>query len=163
MYWISETYIWIPFYSILIALIVKKYKKQSIVIILCLVLLVVLTDQISSHLIKNVVKRLRPSHEPNLTNLLHFVNNYHGGTYGFVSSLAANAFGFATFITLLFRKKFKYIAWIMFAWAAVVSYSRIYLGVHYAGDVIAAAILGCFLGWVVIKLYQFSENRLFKT
>ncbi len=160
MYWISNKYIWIPFYLFLIALIIKNYKKKSVIIILCLVLLIVLTDQISSHLIKNQVQRFRPTHEPSLEGLIHIVNNYRGGKYGFVSSHAANAFGLATFISILFKKKYKYLGFYLFAWAAIVSYSRIYLGVHYPGDVICGGILGFLLGFCVLKIYQYIEKKV---
>ncbi len=163
MYQISNTYIWIPLYLILIALIIKHFKKRSIIILLIIILLVVICDQVSSGILKVLFQRLRPSHEPALEGMLHFVNDYQGGKYGFVSSHAANTFGVATFISLLFYDKYKLIAWLMFAWAIVVSYSRIYLGVHYPADIIGGATLGILVGYGIfagMKRMRWAANKL---
>jgi undecaprenyl-diphosphatase len=106
--------------------------------------------------------RLRPSHEPSLEGLVHLVEGYKGGTYGFASSHAANTFGTAMFLYLLFRIKKSWIVW-LFPWAAFVSYTRIYLGVHYPGDIVGGAGVGLLCAWFSFKLcmllYKWIEKR----
>jgi undecaprenyl-diphosphatase len=157
---ISGKLIWIPLYAASLFLMVWKFKAKSWLWIVAAILLVALTDLASVHLFKNVFLRLRPCHEPGLQELVHLVNGRCGGSYGFVSSHAANTFGFATLMTLIFRKQFKWLGWTFFAWAACVSYSRIYLGVHYPGDIIAGAMLGMLLGWIVWKGVVISSPTL---
>lgn len=79
------------------------------------------------------------------------VFDYRGGKYGFISSHAANAFGFATFMSLLFR--YRLFTWTIFLWAALTAYTRVYLGVHFISDIVPGAIAGVFFGWLVYWLY----------
>jgi len=151
MFFISGKKEWIPLYVAIVLLILVRFKKKGLFAILALIILLVLTDVISVHLFKNVFQRLRPSHNPQIQHLVHIVNNYRGGQFGFVSSHAANTFGFATFLTLLLKN--KYFSTFMITWAAVVSYSRIYLGVHYPGDVICGALLGVIIANLVYYVY----------
>jgi len=149
MWQISGTWIWLPLYLFVFFAIIKTFKKHSILIIIAIVLTVVATDLISV-LIKNSVHRLRPSHNPDFEGIIHIVNNYRGGKFGFVSSHAANCFGFAAFVSLLFSRK-----WIVFSitlWATVVSYSRLYLGVHYPADLVAGALLGVVIAFILFWL-----------
>lgn len=120
-----------------------------------------LSDQIASGLIKNSVKRLRPSHEPSLMPLIHLSKAGPGGMYGFVSSHSANAFGLLTFLFFLLPSKYKWLKIILFCWALLVSYSRIYNGVHYPSDVIGGAIVGILSGGLVGMIFQniFKNNR----
>lgn len=106
--------------------------------------------------------RPRPSHEPGLAGLLHLVNGYKGGAYGFASSHAANTFGVAMFIYLLFRSRYAWISAI-FVWAAVMSYTRIYLGVHYPGDIFAGALVGSACGVAAFLCTQQAQKRFIKS
>lgn len=159
MYWASDKLFWIPFYMIIVFIIIKEYKRQSISILISVGVLIALCDQTASHLIKQLVKRLRPSHEPLLNGLIHLSKAGPGGQYGFVSSHSANAFGLATFLILLLPKKYNYLKWILAFWASLVAYSRIYNGVHYPLDVIIAGILGMCLGYIVIKAYLLYQKK----
>jgi undecaprenyl-diphosphatase len=150
MWQISSIIFWVPFYMVLIGVIIYKYRQQSVYIILSLALVVLISDQLSSSVIKPLVERLRPSHDSSLEGLVHFVNEYKGGMFGFVSSHAANTFGLAMFLSLLFRN--RYFSVFIFFWAALVSYSRIYLGVHYPGDIVGGAIIGIASAWFVFLL-----------
>lgn len=152
MYLFSDKWIWVPFYAAVVFLVIKKWKKQSIIIILALVLCIVIADQISSGIIKGLVERPRPSRDISLDGIVHTVNNYKGGRFGFVSSHAANSFGFALLSTLLFR--YKPYSFIVFAWALITAYSRIYLGVHYPLDILGGILVGFFaaaISWLLLK------------
>jgi undecaprenyl-diphosphatase len=159
MFWMSNELIWIPFYMVLTGMIIYFFRKKSWVVIPSLLLLFTASDQLSG-LIKNSVRRFRPCHNESFGHLVHIIKNC-GGQYGFVSSHAANTFALATFITLLMKGKYEYIGWLLFLWAAVISYSRIYLGVHYPADVAGGALLGILLGvgvyrinkWVIAKVF----------
>ena len=159
MYWLSNTLIWLPMYLLIAFIIVRQYKMKGVVLLLFLGVVTALCDQVASHLIKNIVLRLRPSHEPSLTGLIHLSKAGVGGMYGFVSSHAANAFGFAAFIGFVLDSNFKVLKYWLFIWAFLVSYSRIYNGVHYPGDVIVGGALGMLIGWAMSKLYQFIESK----
>lgn len=159
MYWASDKLFWIPFYLIIVVLLIREYKKKSVYILISIGILITLCDQIASHLIKNAVKRLRPSHEPLLDGLVHVSKAGPGGQYGFVSSHSANAFGLAAFLILLLPKKYNPLKWILGSWAFLVAYSRIYNGVHYPSDVIVAALIGIVLAVFIFKLYgQFQKK-----
>ena len=144
---------WFPLYIFILLFLIITYKKQSWLLILLILPLIVISDQLSSEVIKPLVQRMRPSHEPGLENLLHYVNNYHGGAYGFVSSHACNFFAVATYLSLTAAKKIRWLPLIMFPIVLLVIYSRIYLGVHYPSDVAAGGLLGIFLGWLTTKIY----------
>lgn len=145
MYWVSYKYTWIPLYCIIIYFIFRQYKKQGIIILLGIILTLLLSDQISV-LIKDYFMRLRPSHNPCFESIIHLNRNIKGGTYGFVSSHAANTAGFATLLILypIFQKKIINI--IIISWVLLVSYSRIYNGLHYPADIIGGIFLGFFIG-----------------
>lgn len=153
MYWMSDKLFWIPFYIILLVILVWYYKKKCIPVLLCVAVLIALSDQISANVIKDLVKRLRPSHEIALQGLVHLSKAGPGGQYGFVSAHASNAFALLCFLSLILPKSFRNLKYILCFWAIIVSYSRIYNGVHYPGDVIAGALLGASLAWLVSRIY----------
>ena len=153
MWLFSKTEASIPLYVFLLFHIYKAYREKTWGILLSVGLLILLTDQFTSSLMKPFFERLRPSHEPALEGMVHIVNGYSGGTYGFASSHAANTFGIAMFLSCLFKKEKPWINW-LFLWAAFVSYTRIYLGVHYPGDILVGALIGVMFGWLVFKLYD---------
>lgn len=154
----SNTLLWIPLYALLLFLIVRQYGKLSWIIVLGIILTIVLSDQITSSVMKPYFERLRPSRDPTLGDIVHVVDGYRGGLYGFASSHAANTFGVATFIFLLLRKNHPGL-FVLFFWALLVSYTRIYLGVHYPGDILAGALVGIASAFACVHLTLFAHNR----
>ena len=153
MAWVSGKLFWIPLYIVVAYVLIRCYRMKSISIFIAMALCIAFSDQAASHLIKPLVHRLRPCHNPALINMIHLVSGC-GGKYGFVSSHAANAFAIATFLSVVLESSCKWLKYILFIVAVTVSYSRIYLGVHYPADVVVAALLGGLIGYVLGKLYQ---------
>lgn len=148
---------WVPLYFIIVFFFIKNYRSKAVLILLFMALAIFASDQISVF-IKENVQRLRPVYEPEIDHLVHNVLR-KGGLYGFVSSHAANSFVILVFTSKIFKNR-KYFLLLLF-WAVLVSYSRIYSGVHYPLDILGGAILGWFLGVVSYKFLMFVENHFF--
>lgn len=147
---LTETITWLPLYIFLLYIVIKEFKKEAWIILLGIAITILLADQITASVMKPFFARLRPSREPTLDGLIHLVDGYKGGQFGFASSHAANTFGAATFYFLLFRAIKPWVGW-LFLWAALMSYTRIYLGVHYPGDIIVGGLVGGLCGWAGFK------------
>ena len=132
-------------------------RRHALLVLAMLVLAFVLADQISSGLIKHLVERLRPTHDPDLESMVHVINGYRGGKYGFVSSHAANSFAAVTLLSLIMRHRL--VTCSLLSWALLQCYSRMYLGVHYPGDILGGIIVGLLVGWIVWCLMRWIERR----
>lgn len=122
-------------------------------------LLILIGDRASVEMFKEVFERLRPCHNKRIIFLVHTVDGC-GGQYGFVSSHATNSFSLAFFSSLLLKSKFKWITAVMFLWATLVSYSRIYMGVHFPADILIGAILGSGVGIFVFLVLKITNQKL---
>lgn len=148
---------WLIFYGVILFFIGKKYGRKSLLVFISITLLILCADQFAG-VLKHSICRLRPTNDPAISDQVRaFLSK--GGKYGFVSAHSANAFSFATFSILLFKNR-RYAMFIL-PWAAVIAYSRIYLGVHYPGDILGGAILGIGIGIGIYKLMIYAESRLF--
>lgn len=154
MWWASSRLIWIPLYLVLLYMMWKKYKSSFWILLLTIALMVLTTDQLGN-LFKNGFARLRPTHNPDLEGIVNYLNGYKGGLYSFFSGHSANAFGVAIF-TIMMKLNVKRRALFntsLIAWAILVAYSRIYLGVHYPGDIIVGAIIGSLIALLYSQIY----------
>lgn len=160
MFQITETVTWLPFYAILIFFIYRKDPASIWWVLAGAALSILLADQLTSGFMKPFFERLRPCHDPRWESQIH---NYGrcGGLYGFVSSHAANTFAVAMFLNLKLKGKLPYLPW-LFLWAAVISYTRIYLGVHYPLDVFLGALIGLSLGFLSWFLIVFIRRKIVK-
>ena len=152
MYWITLQETWYPFYLLLIIWMVWRFKVKAIIPIIIIILAITISDQFTSSFMKPFFERLRPCHEPSIAQMVHLVDGC-GGLYGFASSHASNSFALATLLFLLFRHTLKYTS-LFFVWAAAVAYSRVYVGVHYPGDILVGGVLGYIIGISLFYLYS---------
>lgn len=153
MYWASNQFIWIPFYLWLAVYLFRKLGKIVYCYYFCIALLITASDQLSSHLIKNWVRRPRPSHVPEISPMIHLSAAGPGGLYGFVSSHASNSFALAIFLVLTLPPAYRWLKYGMVGWAGLVAYSRIYNGVHYPGDVLGGMLLGTLLAFLFSRVF----------
>ena len=155
----TSTAIWIPVALVLLFVMLKNNSPRGALLsVLVVALTLVATDQVSSHFIKPLFARLRPSHDPAFMHLVDTFNNYRGGSYSFTSSHACNSFGLFTLISLIVRNRALSLS--LFLWAVINSFSRIYLGVHYPGDILCGAILGVVIGLVMYLIYSFIRKKI---
>ena len=160
-FWIlvSEKWFWIPLYIIFLYFLFKNFNRKSFLYILLFIALgITASDQIAN-IFKFGFERLRPCHDPSLEGLIREVKC--GGKFGFYSAHSSNSFFVATYLTILLGKKIKQLPYFLFVWAAIVAYSRVYLGMHFPGDIIVGAIMGIllalFFGTLAKKVIKKSE------
>lgn len=154
-------FIWVPMYLALTYVLFRNMTpKQALMCLVAIALVIVIADQMSSSLIRHSVGRLRPANLENpISNMVHIVDGYRGGRYGFPSSHAANSFGLAFFLLFLLRR--SPIPTFIILWAIVNCYSRIYLGVHYPGDILCGTLVGLVAATVVWFIYKKLTRRTY--
>lgn len=174
MWYISKSTIWLPLYALLVGLIVYRFGILSpslcregrrgssllrvLIILAGFAVAVGVSDFVSSGIIKPWVCRLRPTHEPDLAGLIHLVNGYTGGLYGFVSSHAANTMACALLFALLYRNKYATVG--LMLWVALNCYSRMYLGVHYPADIIGGLAIGAMMATLTYGMVRRLVDRV---
>lgn len=159
MYRISDRFLWIPFFLILLLWIIKVYRKKAMLIILFAVVAYFVGAELVSWIIKPFFERLRPTYRPDLVNLIHLNAPNKGGLYGFVSTHATQCSALFTFLSLVLRKELKWLKTALLLWALMVCYSRIYDGVHYPGDVLGGIVVGFAIGLAFAKLYRWKVQK----
>jgi undecaprenyl-diphosphatase len=157
----TQFHIWTPLFAVAIYFLYKKYQKKLALILVCFALLIGITDPVAN-LVKKSVKRVRPTHNIEIADHVKTVDGYRGGEFGFVSGHAANSFGIAVLLFLLFKGAKLWVKLIFIDWAIFICYTRIYLGVHYPADLIGGAIIGIATAFIVYRLYLFLEKKLYK-
>jgi undecaprenyl-diphosphatase len=159
MFWWMMSAKWASLLLLLALLwvLMHQNRRHALLVLAMLALAIILADQISSGLIKNLVERLRPTHDPDLASTVHIINGYRGGLYGFVSSHAANSFAAVTLLSLVMRHRAVTIS--LLIWSLLQCYSRMYLGVHYPGDILGGIVVGVLVGWFVWRFMCWIQRR----
>lgn len=156
----SGRFIWIPMYVALLIIMLRRYPLAKVLILLIgIALSITLADQICASVLRPVFQRLRPSNLDNpISEFVHIVNGYRGGAYGFPSCHAANSFALAVFAAMLIHRR-SFTAFILI-WAAINCYSRIYLGVHYPGDLLVGGVIGAIIGCVCFLITKAASSSI---
>lgn len=146
----SGKVIWVPMYATVAYLMFKNLSwKVALSFLIAIALIIALSDMTCAKVIRPFAERLRPANIENpISHMVHIVENYRGGAYGFPSCHAANSFAFVTFLAMIIKNRL--LLAFAFSWAVVNCYSRIYLGVHYTGDIIVGALVGSIIAWLVV-------------
>lgn len=160
----SGKWIWIPMYAAIFYVMLRNFSwKTTLLCVIGVALTITFADQVGATLIRPYVERMRPSNPNNpLSELVHIVNGRRGGRYGFPSCHAANTFGLAFYVFFVFRKRL--LTFFIMSWALLTCYSRVYLGVHYPGDLLVGAVIGAagaaLMYWLFIKVsgYKHPES-----
>jgi undecaprenyl-diphosphatase len=157
MYYSSKSVLWVPLYLVFLFFVIRKFRWQALLVIILAAVMITISDQLCN-LSKDFFQRLRPSYEPGLT--VHLVNAYKGGLYGFYSAHASNTFAIAVFLSILMAGYYRFFWILPFLWALFMSYTRIYLGVHYPGDILTGIIIGSLLGFGSGTLFLWISGRI---
>ncbi|MBR4562356.1 MAG: phosphatase PAP2 family protein [Bacteroidales bacterium] len=160
---ITDMWVWLPLYLLLIYWTEKQYGKRCWWVFLAIGVVVLCSDQLSAHVCKPLFQRLRPCYNADLQDVIYLPKGLSGGKYGFVSSHAANTFAIAAFLTPALRHYRPWAGLALYLWAFISSYSRIYIGYHYPGDIICGAILGILVGLVLWKVFQIIQRKAWKS
>ena len=146
MWLVSMKLFGVPFYLFFILLIFWTFEdKKAIWWTLTIMAIVGIGDFIAHNFVKDVVQRYRPSHHQVLAQQLHYVHNYKGGQFGFVSNHATNMSALATMVFLVTKHRYPKLIFLLIPFVLIICYSRMYLGVHYLTDIMGGVLLGMFL------------------
>lgn len=145
---------WIPLYLSLFYVVLKSNTtvRDILLVVGAAGLCVLLAGTVDDTIVKPLVARWRPGRDPEIGMLIDTVDGYRGGNYGFFSAHAANTFSIALFFSLLIRHRLFVVA--MMAYSLINCYTRLYLGVHYPGDITVGLIWGALVGYTVYRLHR---------
>lgn len=150
---------WVPLYAILLYLMFKNLNRKAFILnILVIVLMITFTDQITN-LFKHGIERLRPCYTEDLQGLMRLVKSSCGGKYSYFSGHASNSMAVAVFSGLLLRNKYKYLVFLLLFWAALMAYSRVYIGVHFPLDILSGMLFGSISGFGFYKLITYLKGK----
>lgn len=157
--WIASSRLaWLLCIVAVAVMMLRKGWRHGLLALVAIALVVLVADQVSSGLIKQMVERLRPSHNPNLAATIHLVRGYQGGLYGFVSSHAANSVASCLLLSLMMRRRGVMLSLLL--WTVLQCYSRVYLGVHYPGDIAGGLLVGSAVAMAVYPLWRWCSVKL---
>lgn len=162
MFWVTYRFTWIPLYLYIIYFLYKNIRFDFVRSFLFVLISVGLADRITSGLMKPYFQRLRPCHDPVIQHIVHVVGNC-GGQYGFVSSHASNSFALVMAIFILFKnyKIESKLPFFLLFWAIMVSYSRVYVGVHFPTDIVIGGLVGCLIPislYPIITFFKYKKS-----
>lgn len=154
----SGKWVWIPMYAAILYLMLRNFSwKVTLLCVVGVALTIIFADQGCATWIRPYVARLRPSNLDNpLSEMVHIVNGHRGGSYGFPSCHSANTFGLAFYLFFVFRR--RWLTVFMMAWALLTCYSRVYLGVHYPGDLLVGAMVGTLGAYIMYRLFVWTSG-----
>jgi undecaprenyl-diphosphatase len=156
---LREAEFWVPFYLFLLVFITMNFGKKGWRWVFLLVVTAALSDQLSSDVIKRLIFRLRPCHNPDLIDNIRILVGYCPVSSSFTSSHACNHFAAACFIFTTLRHTSRW--WILvFVWAFLISYAQVYVGVHYPVDVLGGALVGSLVGWLMARIFRWQSGTL---
>lgn len=161
VFWtITGRYIWIPMILLLLFMFFYKSRwQEGALLTVFFVLVFVACDQVASSIFKETFQRLRPTHHSDFKDIVDIVRGYRSGGYSFISGHATNSFGIAVFLSLVFKSRWLTIP--VYIWAMLNAYSRVYLGLHFISDILAGAIIGTLLGWLIYRIYSWVRVKFF--
>ncbi len=152
---------WVPVYLFLLFLLQKRFGWRGLLwAVPTIALMILFSDSGSVMLFKETVQRLRPCHEPVMNGLVHLVPENCGGQFGFVSSHASNHFAIVLFMIGALRGVPRWASPLLLFWAALIAYSRVYLGVHYPADVVVGAVFGGLIGSIFAWIFHKIIHRM---
>lgn len=155
---VTSTWVSVPMFAMLLYVMARNNTHRYFwATILAIGLTILVCDQVASGICKPLFQRFRPTQDPSLMYLVDIVDGYRGGRYGFISSHASNTFGLCVFLSLLIRH--RGLSLLLFVWASLSTYSRIYLGVHYPGDILFGLLVGCLSGYLCYRLLLWAGRR----
>lgn len=157
---------WVPLYVALLWMVVKNNvsARQILIVVACAVMCVVMAGTLDDEIVKPLVARFRPTHDPVIGQMVDVVHGYRGGSYGFFSAHAANTMSLAVYFSLLARR--RWLTWALVVWSLVNCWTRVYLGVHFPGDILCGLLWGCASGalmwWLYSLLTAHSEKKPYR-
>ena len=151
---IREPFVWVPFYFFLVLFAIINFKAKGWFWVLFFIINVMLSDFVSSTLIKENFIRIRPCHDPFLAGRVRFLVSYCPTSSSFTSSHAVNHFAAAMFIFTTFKNTISPKWAFLFLWAFAISYAQVYVGVHFPFDVFCGAVVGLILGYIPAKIFN---------
>jgi membrane-associated phospholipid phosphatase len=158
---LRNRYFWLPLYVFLFSFFIINFKRKGWLIIVFMIVSVACADQISSHVLKPAVKRIRPCNQEILAGKVRMLINC-SNSYSFPSSHASNHFAAAFFLIVLFATKRKWLMILLILWASAISYSQVYVGLHFPVDILAGAVIGSLIGWAGGRFFlKYSEKLPF--